>query len=134
MPKPPSLPAQPQLRALTPFKRLPVDHKTFKVTRDGAEPHLNVGEFAVVDTTDREPQHGELYLIQWSGGSREIVHVKWRHQNVKAPGRSNFEPALVWYVGDLRGFRKIANASIGGSKVFVGTSDGHILRITSERS
>jgi hypothetical protein len=126
MPNFPSLRPQPALRALTPFKSLPPAHKTFEVTRDGAEPHLNVGEFAVVDTTDREVQHGELYLIQWSGGARrrKIVHVRGCRKNIKPPGSANYEPAHVWYVGDLRGFRKVGHVGLGGPPEFVGVSDG----------
>src|SRR5580704_9566386 len=52
-----------ELRALTVFDRLPAKHVTFLTSEDGAEPHLCKGEFAVVDTTNREPQHGELYVI-----------------------------------------------------------------------
>ena len=126
MSKFPTLPTQPELRALAPFKSLPPEHKTFLVTRDGAEPHLNVGEYAVVDTTDLEVQHGELYLIQWTGGARlrQIVHVRGYRKNIKPPGSANYEPTHVWYVGDLRGFRKIGDVGLGGSPVFVGVSDG----------
>lgn len=120
-----SAPAAQEFRALTPFKSLPPAHKTFLVTRDGAEPHLNVGEYAVVDTTDREIQHGELYLIQWTGGARlrQIVHVRAEREKLGA-GRKR---KLIWWVGDLRGFRKIGDVGMGGSPVFVGVSDGPYL-------
>jgi hypothetical protein len=36
------------------------------VTDDDSAPHLRAGEFAIVDTTDTEPQHGEVYLVQFS--------------------------------------------------------------------
>lgn len=50
-------------RALTTFKRLGSQHKTFLVKDDASEPHLLKGEYAVIDITDNEPQHGELYVI-----------------------------------------------------------------------
>src|ERR1700761_4046846 len=52
---------QPGLRALTMFDVLPKEHVTFLVTEGGAEPHLRRSEYAVIDTTDRDLQHGELY-------------------------------------------------------------------------
>ena len=45
-----------EVRALPTFDRLPEGHATFWVSDDGCAPHLNIGEFAVIDTTDRKPQ------------------------------------------------------------------------------
>jgi len=69
-----------ELRALTMFADVPPQHITFPVANQYAMPHLKPGEFAIVDTTDRTPQHGELYVIEYSRGSlgtyREIVQVR----------------------------------------------------------
>lgn len=126
MPKAPGIQPQADLRALTPFKNLPPGHKTFEVTRDGAEPHLNVGEFAVIDTSDRDVQNGELYLIQWTQ-LREIVVVRRRTENLILPGHTMAEPTLCWYAGDLRGYRPLGKVTGQGSPVFVGTVDGPYL-------
>jgi hypothetical protein len=53
------------IRALTYFESLPPHHKTFHVGDDDSAPHLKPGEFAVIDTSDTEPQRGEIYLIQY---------------------------------------------------------------------
>jgi hypothetical protein len=51
------------------------------VTSGDTEPHLHCGEFAIVDTADREPIIGELYVIEHnsplssSGKRRRIVQV-----------------------------------------------------------
>jgi hypothetical protein len=52
-----------EIRALTVFESMPAGCILQAVTDDSCDPHLRVGEFALVDTTDREPQHGELYVM-----------------------------------------------------------------------
>lgn len=51
------------IRALTVFDNIPAACFLQAVTDDSCDPHLRVGEFALVDTKDREPQHGELYVM-----------------------------------------------------------------------
>jgi hypothetical protein len=90
-----TLPAQ-EYRALMPFDQLPKHHWTFAITSDDAAPHLKLGEFAVIDRSDKDLQHGELYLIQWEAGPRDVVQagsrmVAWEKR-----------PASVgWWVGAL---------------------------------
>jgi hypothetical protein len=52
-----------EIRALTVFDSIPAGCILQAVTDDSCDPHLRVGEFAIVDTKDREPQHGELYVL-----------------------------------------------------------------------
>jgi hypothetical protein len=113
---------QPGLRALTVIDTLPQGHVTFLVTEDGAEPHLRRNEYAVIDTTDREPQHGELYLTQSQGGVRRryIVHATRSFANITGPGAADSE---VWWLGDLRGFRQ-TREEIGNIPIMAGLSDG----------
>jgi hypothetical protein len=111
----------PDFRALTVFESLPPGHQTFRVREDGSEPHLREGEYAVVDSTDRELQHGELYVIQYEGGrrSRHISQATSDHLRIG----SDAEPSLVWFMRDLRGFRRTDEA-VEGIPVFAGMSDG----------
>jgi hypothetical protein len=92
------------------------------VSEDGSAPHLDVGEYAVIDTTDRELQHGELYLIQYNGHERRryIVQVTSSYCNITGPGA---EDSLVWWTCDLRGFRR-TDQKLDGIPVFAGLSDG----------
>jgi hypothetical protein len=101
---------------------LPAQHKTFRVRDDGSDPHLHEGEYAVIDTTDRELQHGELYVIQYENGrrSRHITQAAAERMNTTG---EQAEPSLVWFMRDLRGFRK-TNEGMGGIPVFAGLSDG----------
>jgi len=79
MPKADSLPTPipPQLeyRALEMMPSVPQGCMLFPVMDDRSYPHLRLGEIAVVDTTDREPQHGEVFVIQWSSGRRCITQL-----------------------------------------------------------
>lgn len=111
-----------ELRALTVFDLLPAKHVTFLVSQDGAEPHLRKGEYAVVDTTDREPQHGELFVIQYEGQERRrhLVQVRSSMLNITGPGA---KPSQVWWCGDLRGWRKTDERMLG-CPVYAGLSDG----------
>jgi hypothetical protein len=113
-------PAQSPLRALTFFETLPPGHKTFRVPDDGSSPHLKEREYAVIDTTDREPQHGELFLKASSSGRsrRSIVQVK--ADMLQFTGVDTESP--VWWLCDLAGFRQIDD--MGGIPIFAGMSAG----------
>ncbi len=79
MPKADSLPTpihpQKEYRALEVMTSVPQGCMLFPVMDDRSDPHLRRGEIAVVDTTDREPQHGEVFVIQWSDGRRCITQL-----------------------------------------------------------
>jgi hypothetical protein len=70
----------------------------------------------VVDVSDREPQNGELFLIQRASGarSRHIRQLKSDLLNITGSGRAK---SLVWWISDLVGFRPILE-SISGIPVF----------------
>jgi hypothetical protein len=85
-------------RALTSFEKLDGPaHKTFLVSDDLSAPHLRPDEYAVVDTTDRELQHGELYLVEYDSGSRRIVQVR-KDDQIEFLGA----PGPGWWVSPLR--------------------------------
>ena len=115
-------PPQP-IRALTLFQTLPPGHQTFRVPDDGSAPHLKECEFAVIDTTDFELQHGELFLIQYSLGerNRQIIQTT---ENLCNIGGGTEEP--VWWAGDLAGFRQISERQYG-VRTFAGLSGGPYL-------
>ena len=55
---------QPEYRALQVYSDVPSGCELHLI-KDGCHaPHLRVGEFAVVDTEDREIVYGELFLVQ----------------------------------------------------------------------
>jgi hypothetical protein len=60
------------IRALTLFDEIPSGFIAHPITNDDSDPHLRAGEVAIVDTTDTEPQHGELYLVRWGSGRKSI--------------------------------------------------------------
>jgi hypothetical protein len=88
------------LRALTMYDYIPTGCVLQPVTDDDSAPHLRTGEFAVIDTTDTAPQHGEVYLIRWLSGRASIVQLISRPFNNPEKGMLigwwtrclNFEP------------------------------------------
>ncbi len=64
-----------ELRALPMFDDLPAGCILHPIVDELTTPHLKPGEFAVVDTTDRRPDLGELFVIQWIGGRRDVVRA-----------------------------------------------------------
>jgi hypothetical protein len=112
-------PASPRLiRALTLFETLPPGYKIFRIVDDASAPHLVEGEFAVIDSIDREPQHGELFLIQWDWGPRRRGIVQLRTEIVSFLDG----PAPAWWVSQLAGFRRVGSCS--GVPLMQGLSDG----------
>lgn len=63
-----ALPAPSQeYRALLLFADLPAGCIAHPVTDHHLAPHLRPGEFAIIDSADREPVNGELFLVAWMG-------------------------------------------------------------------
>jgi hypothetical protein len=113
---------QEPIRALTYYASLPPAHCTLLVRDDASAPHLKVGEYAVIDTTDCELQKGELYAIEYGGvgeQQRRIIQIRAGHIWSHPSGRRE----SVWWVDELAGFRR-TNETIGGIPVFAGMSDG----------
>jgi hypothetical protein len=120
-------PTHTPIRALGTFDRLEPGHRTFLVDDNRSVPHLRPNEYAVIDTSDRELQHGELYLVQFGTG-RGIFQA--RSTMLRLGGWT--EPGIVWWVRALRGMptpdqmeviRETA-ARRGMIPVFDGLSDG----------
>jgi hypothetical protein len=99
------------IRALTIFDSLPRNHRTLGIADDASAPHLKAGEYAVIDTTDRELQAGELFVIQYDSGDqrRHVVQIRSTRSG--------------WWAGDLAGLRQ-TNEKVFGIPVFLGMSDG----------
>jgi hypothetical protein len=66
------------LRSYIIYDILPVACIAVEIEDDGCEPHVREGEFVVVDTEDRDPIHGELFLMQWESGRRAVVELSLR--------------------------------------------------------
>ena len=64
---------RPELRALECFDNVPQGCRLHLQADDRHAPHLRVGEFAVIDPTDRQPVSGELYMVRWADTGREAV-------------------------------------------------------------
>lgn len=68
-PLPASSPAQqPGLRSFIVFEEVPAGCAAYPVMSGDCEPHLHVGEMAIVDLQDCEPMEGELFLCMFTSG------------------------------------------------------------------
>jgi hypothetical protein len=112
---------QKPVRALTLIDKLAPGQMTFRIPDRASSPHLRPGEFAVVDLSDRNPQHGELFLIQSSSGERR------RHSaidaNVDDDQFIRTAAKKTWWLCDLAGWRR-DGTDCSGMPVFSGLSDG----------
>ena len=80
-------------RALTVYGDVPAGCKVVMVLHDGFEPHLRVGEFAVVDTADKEPQIGEIFVLainSLDGSVLRLVQIR------KSPPGSIGVTGVMW--------------------------------------
>jgi hypothetical protein len=91
------VPALPELRALPLMDSLPAGHVLHPIADGASWPHLKPGEFAVIDTTDRTPAQGELFVIEYQSSRRRCVMETFRHPRVmdEVDGRGG------WCVGLL---------------------------------
>ncbi|WP_019905679.1 S24 family peptidase [Methylobacterium sp. 77] len=97
-----------ELRALLVCDALPAGCIAKPVKDDSLAPHLRPGELAIVDTTDCDPIHGELFFVAWTGsqahdGSEDgdLVQAYRRELNVGA---------TAWWVGSMQRPRPSAQA------------------------
>lgn len=98
-----------ELRALFVYDAVPPGCIVHPVTEDDLAPHLRPAEFAIVDTTDRDPIHGELFLVAWMGnpdadGRERRALVQARLQAVSDISGAAYEQPL-WSVGSIRRHR-----------------------------
>ncbi|WP_230629336.1 S24/S26 family peptidase [Sphingomonas sp. Leaf37] len=66
---------QPTLRSFIVYDRLPAGCLAYPVTDEANAPHLRPGDIAIIDTADREPANGDLFVIDWQSGGSDIVET-----------------------------------------------------------
>lgn len=64
-----------EIRALEIMSSIPAGCITHFVCDEDCEPHIHLGECAIIDTNDTEPQSGEVYLIRWASGATSIKQL-----------------------------------------------------------
>ena len=113
-------PLQSGLRALLMLPEIPAGHMTFAVPNSSFHPHLQEGEFAVVDVHDRDPVHGELFLIAYgsplspSGFAFRIGQALFRQDHERWWMRHGFpENGPPWAEGPFGNKGHLAGKLIG---------------------
>jgi hypothetical protein len=82
---------------LSVYRTLPAGCIAHPVTNEYSAPFVMPGEWVVVDTTDRSPRVGELYVIQWENGSRILCQARHSSSIWQTEGE---DPR--WNVGSLQ--------------------------------
>ena len=67
---------QADLRAYIVLPRMPEGCVSHVIPDSRAEPHFHVGDIAIVDPDNRTPDHGDMFLIEWSNGGRQVVEIR----------------------------------------------------------
>lgn len=67
-------------RALDVLSTVPAGFIVNRERDDTNAPHIRAGERIIADPADREPIHGELFLIEWSGGRRDVMQTVLRRE------------------------------------------------------
>lgn len=93
---------QPGLRSFIIYDELPAGCISFEIKDAENADHFSAGEFLVVDTSDRKPMHGEMFLVK--------LHTNRRGDDIRPlecfrragmygnPAASGF----AWYLGPTR--------------------------------
>ncbi len=88
------------------YQQLPPDCIAFAVTDEYSLPYLRPGEWAVVDTSDTTPRHGDVYVIQWDGGRQNVCQAsisalfpkdeepRWCVHSMRTAGPKEFQAFL----------------------------------------
>lgn len=121
---------QREYRALEMFTVIPPGCALFPVLDGRHHPHLRYSEIAVVDLNDCEPQHGEAFVIEWSGGKRAITQVLKNAFGDK--GKGAHEPD-TWWTSSLGELQQIPghglNRIVDGPKYYEGMRSQLIGRV-----
>lgn len=89
-----------EVRALLVYDALPAGCIVKPVKDGGLAPHLRPGEFAIVDTTDCDPIHGELFFVAWMG--RQAADGSENGDLAQAYRRELNSDGSAWWVGSIR--------------------------------
>jgi hypothetical protein len=89
----PILPApnQTDLRAYVLYDVVPPGCTIMQATCDQHWPHLKAGEWAMVDTREREPEHGEIFVVMQNNGPAlwqtywQVKHETWYLRAINSP-------------------------------------------------
>lgn len=86
-----------QHNTLNVYRTPPPHCIAFEVTDRHSLPFIDPGEVVVIDTEDRTPRVGDIYVIEWIGGRRNVCQARHSARLWQKDGQ---EPR--WHVGSMR--------------------------------
>lgn len=106
------------------YQSLPHGRVTFMVRDGHSMPFIRPGEWVVVDTTDTTPRDGDVYVIEWDSGKRDLCQA-----SISRTKFLNHDGSTVWTVHSIRRmdseqvkawFEAQRNNPAGGAAMFPG--------------
>ncbi|WP_166096695.1 S24 family peptidase [Rhizobium flavescens] len=79
------------------YQTLPPGCIAFLVKDDYSAPYIRAGEWVVVDTTDRTARVGDVYVIHWDSGGRNLCQARHSSKMWQPDGKTP-----CWHVGSLK--------------------------------
>jgi hypothetical protein len=88
---------QPGLRSFIVYGELPEGCLAMEVMDNKGRPHVRKGEIVVIDPSQREPINGDMFVVEWLNGDRQVVET--RTQNLKVHPRDGSPPEFrdCWF-------------------------------------
>lgn len=114
-----------ELRALDALDHVPAGCRLVLQSDDYHAPHIRPGEFVVIDPNDCGLVLGELFLVQWMGGSQSIMCAKRGRAHSSATEAHTGLPVeeSFYYLGPLNRPKFLADGNMDWSQP-VHMSDG----------
>ncbi|QHD65757.1 hypothetical protein GS397_00840 [Sphingobium yanoikuyae] len=91
-------PQQPGLRSYIVYDEPPAGCIVFENVRASVGCHVHTGEYVVIDPSDSDPMHGELFLIQWSTGAQELAETRLREGRYGVGPNGESELCSLWWI------------------------------------
>lgn len=93
-PAPPK--AEPELRSFIVYSSVPVGCIAMLVPDARSMPHVRPGECVIIDVADREPSNGEMFVIEWINGERQVIETRLRPVRIVEPDGQCIDTHRWW--------------------------------------
>jgi hypothetical protein len=88
---------QPGLRSFIVYGEMPEGCIAIRIDDNRAAPHVRPGDVVIVDPRDREPMPGEMFVIEWMNGKRQVVETRKQRLTVHPRDGGAAERQDCWF-------------------------------------
>ena len=108
---------QPGLRSFIVYDHIPAGCIAFEMQNDDFDPHIRLGDFALIDTNDRDPIHEEFFLIDWKSrheDNRYELAMLTLRAGRYGTDAGKCEPGFLWF---LSSYNPTQHFSLAGKPI-----------------